>query len=89
MKLLSDPLDWRSCEYVSMANASRIAGRSAGWARGAVTAGDLDVVYLPTGGPPVVTVASLARLLDGTRPLPGHEVGPGRRPVLRLVHSNS
>jgi hypothetical protein len=56
------PADWRFREFVSLAEAGRIVGRSRQWAAGAVEMGHLEGVRLPTGGPPVVTVASLVRL---------------------------
>ena len=58
------PADWRFREFVSLAEAGRICGRSRQWAAGAVEMGHLEGVRLPTGGPPVVTVGSLVRLTD-------------------------
>ncbi|SFP31525.1 hypothetical protein [Tranquillimonas alkanivorans] len=89
MSTLRAPLCWRDCEYVSAANAARIAGRTPGWVRGAIVAGELRAVRLPTGGPPVVTVESLVRLLDSAAPLDGPAVPAGRRSPLRLVADNS
>lgn len=82
---LRKPLDWRDCEFVSMANAARIAGRAPGWAQELVTFGSLEARRLPCGGPPVITTASLARFLDAAEPI--HRVRPvnGRRPALRVV----
>ncbi|MEC7763737.1 MAG: hypothetical protein VX874_17670 [Pseudomonadota bacterium] len=82
---LMKPLDWRSCEYVSMANASRIAGRSPGWAQELVTFGALKAFRLPSGGPPVVTVESLAAFLDGAEPVPVLKRASGERPHLKVV----
>jgi hypothetical protein len=79
---------WRDCEFVSMAEAARIVGRSKSWTQRAVCTGDLEAVWLPTGGPEVVTVASLARLIDRAEPAVLHFPKP--RPgtagaALRLV----
>ena len=81
------PIPWRECEFVSMANAARIAGRSPAWVRRALCIGDLQARTLPTGGPPVVTVASLAELLDASQPAAGENIKPGVRRSLRLVTS--
>lgn len=89
MRTLTAPVDWRDCQFISLANAARIAGRSPGWVRGAVTAGDLIAMRLPTGGPPVVTVESLAALLDASTPVPAERVPAGRRSPLQLVVSNA
>lgn len=89
MQTLRQPLDWRACEYVSLANAARIAGRSPNWVRGAICTGDLEGVQLPTGGPEVVTVKSLVALLDrATRINRQAEEVRGRAPHLQLVTCN-
>ena len=80
--------DWRQCEYVSLSAAARIAGRSPGWARRALCTGDLEAFRLPTGGPPVVSVASLARLLNAATPIRGEDVRPGMRRSFSVVASN-
>lgn len=72
------PLDWKECEYLSLANAARIAGRSATWARAAVCTGDLESVRLPTGGPEVVTVRSVQALLSRSRLIQKTETARGR-----------
>lgn len=88
MEVFRTPIPWQECEFVSMANAARIAGRSHGWVRECITAGELSARRLPTGGPPVVSVASLRALLRAAGYIDGAEVPAGRRPALRLVTSN-
>ena len=68
MSTLRTPVTWEACEYLSLSDAGRIAGKSAAWARGAVCTGDLEAVRLPTGGRDVVTVRSLKALLEKSRP---------------------
>ncbi|WP_131618154.1 hypothetical protein [Roseivivax marinus] len=87
MRVKQSPVDWRECQFVSIANAARIAGREPGWAREAIAAGHLEAVRLPTGGPAVVTVASLRLFLDAAREAaPVHQGERG--PSLRVVASN-
>lgn len=85
MQTLKKPIDWRACAYVSASNAARIAGRTHGWVRGAVTSGQLTAVQLPTGGPPVITVSSLARLIAEAQPVPQRDVRLCARPNLRVI----
>lgn len=89
MEVCRQPINWRACRYVSMANAARIAGRSPGWVRECITAGDLSAWRLPTGGPPVVSVSSLRAFLGEAQPIEPHAVRAGRRPTLRLVSDNT
>lgn len=83
------PLDWRSCEFVSLSNAARIAGRAPGWAQELVTTGELECKRLPCGGPPVVTVRSLANFLERAQPAVRLTQKQAGRPALRLVTNNS
>lgn len=83
------PIDCRSCEFVSLANAARIAGREPGWASDLVTAGVLEARRLPSGGPPVVTVESLARFLDDAHPVERSMIRKSDEPPLRLVICNA
>lgn len=83
---LRKPLNWRECDFVSMANAARIAGRAPGWAQELVTVGALEARRLPSGGPPVITTASLARFLDAAEPIHRGQPVPGQRPALRIVN---
>jgi hypothetical protein len=80
MTALRKPIEWRQCEFLSLTNAGRVAGKSAAWARGAVCTGDLQAVRLPNGGAEVVTVRSLAAFLDRARPVRAEDFGEGRMP---------
>lgn len=91
MRVLREQIDWRDCEFVSLANASRIAGRGPNWVRRAICVGDLEAVKLPTGGPEVVTVASLRALLERSRRVEREalrEAGKPRPPYLTVVSSD-
>ena len=82
---------WRDYEFVSMAEAARIVGRTPSWTRRAIVTGDLEAVVLPTGGPEVVTVRSLAALIDRAGPaVPVFNLDRGApgAPALRLVVDN-
>lgn len=85
MDVCKQILPWEQCHFVSLANAARIAGRSHGWVRRAVRAGELDAFELTTGGPPVVTVRSLQRFLSEAEPVEPHLVPAGRRTPLRVI----
>lgn len=74
MTALRAPIDWRQCEYISLTNAGRVAGKNAAWARGACCTGDLQAVRLPSGGAEVVTVKSLAAFLDRARRLKAEDL---------------
>ncbi|MES2335195.1 MAG: hypothetical protein V4551_11040 [Pseudomonadota bacterium] len=69
MTALRKPIDWRQCDFISLTNAGRVAGKSAAWARGAVCTGDLQAVRLPNGGAEVITVKSLADFLERVCPI--------------------
>lgn len=79
------PLDWQDCEFLSLTDAARVVGRSPTWARAAICTGDLEAVYLPTGGREVVTVKSLKALVSRS-----HPVNPGdfhrTKPLSAAVH---
>ena len=85
MTTLRTPIDWRQCEYVSLSNAGRIAGKSATWARGAICTGDLQAVRLPNGGAEVITVQSLVDFLGGAHPVRSTPAGP-TGPLSRTIH---
>lgn len=89
MQVLQRPIDWKDCEFVSLSNAARIAGRSPTWVRGAICTGDLEGVRLPTGGPEVVTVKSLVALLERAERIRQRVEGArgNAAPHLSLVHS--
>lgn len=79
------PLDWQDCEFLSLTEAARVVGRSPTWARAAICTGDLEAVYLPTGGREVVTVRSLKALVSRTRPVPQQDFAVVR-PLTPAVH---
>lgn len=55
---------WRGRAFVSLAEAAAIAGRSYTWARNRTVDGTLDARRLALDGLTLVTVASLAKLID-------------------------
>jgi hypothetical protein len=67
MRVALAVIDWRDCEFVSLANASRIVGRESGWARNAAAMGELEAVQIPTYGPLVITVCSLKDFIERSR----------------------
>ncbi len=79
------PLDWQDCEFLSLTDAARVVGRSPTWARAAICTGELEAVYLPTGGREVVTVRSLKALVDRSRPVPQQDLTLAR-PFSSVVH---
>jgi hypothetical protein len=79
------PLDWQDCEFLSLTDAARVVGRSPTWARAAICTGDLEAVYLPTGGREVVTVKSLKALVSRSRPVPQQDINSAR-PLTPAVH---
>jgi hypothetical protein len=85
MTALRQPIDWRQCDFISLTNAGRVAGKSAAWARGAVCTGDLEAVRLPNGGVEVVTVKSLAAFLDRSHPVQPDEFRR-TRPQTATIH---
>jgi len=89
MSICRQTLPWQRCQYVSLANTAKIAGRSHGWVRRAVQTGHLDAFELATGGPPVVSVVSLRNLLAASKPIEPHAVPAGRRAPLRVVADNT
>jgi hypothetical protein len=62
-------LPWREREFVSLSDAALIVGRSRTWVESEMVAGRLKFRRLPSGGPAVVTVASLRRLVDASEPV--------------------
>ena len=85
MRALRKPIIWHQCNFVSLTNAGRIAGKSAAWARGAVCTGDLQAVRLPNGGTEVITVKSLTEFLGRSRVICPEEFS-GTGALLRTVH---
>ena len=89
------PVHWRDCQFVTAANAARIAGRDAAWVLSCLSAGTLEGYRLPAaGGAWCVSSDSLARLLDRAERIDPATVEPSPRggrkgaPVLRLVVDN-
>lgn len=73
-------IPWRDRAYLSLDEAGLIVARSADWIRTRICEGQLEGHRHQKGGPLVVTVASVAALVDRTvDPLPAHRVR--RRPV--------
>jgi hypothetical protein len=79
------PRDWKDCEFLSLAEAARVVGRSSTWTRAAICIGELEAVYLPTGGREVVTVKSLKALVSRSRPVPQQDLAVVR-PLSPAVH---
>lgn len=57
-------IPWRDRVYVSVGEAAQILARSQDWIRARLGEGRLDARQLQSGGPVVVTVASLERFID-------------------------
>lgn len=84
MTALRKPIDWRQCEYLSLTNAGRVAGKSAAWARGAVCTGELEAVRLPNGGAEVIRVQSLLDFLKRSRPISAADLANARPPTMAV-----
>lgn len=78
-------LGWQDCQFLSLAEAARVVGRSPTWTRNAICTGELEAVYLPTGGREVVTVKSLQALVDRSRSVPRQALNSAR-PLTSAVH---
>lgn len=83
----SHRLPWRECAFVSITAAADIVGRTRGWVDRQIVAGRLEARCLPTGGPVVITTASLARMIDRARPIMDYAPAP-ERTKLRLIVCN-
>jgi hypothetical protein len=82
---------WRERAFVTVAEASAIFARSTTWVRNRLTDSSLDAASLPGYGPTVVTVASVAKLVE--KSMPKRDVEPDgvhrrRKSHLRLVVDN-
>lgn len=86
-----EPIPWTACAFLSVAQAARIVARSPDWIRNQVGEGRLEGVRLNAGGPLVVAVPSLQRLVRDAQPVAPIEMSM-RRPTRskpRLVVSNA
>jgi hypothetical protein len=88
-------IPWRDRAFVSIVEAGEIIARSPDWVRNRIGEGRLETRQLSAGGPAVVTVDSLLRLVDGaqtaTAPHPSKRRPPRTKlakPTLRLVINN-
>jgi hypothetical protein len=73
---------------VSVGEAGQIMARSTDWIRARLGEGRLDGRQLQSGGPVVVTVASLARFIDSVETAATPPVVIVTRPQLYLAISN-
>jgi hypothetical protein len=87
-------IPWRDRAFVSIVEAGEIIARSPDWIRNRIGGGRLETRQLSAGGPAVVTVDSLLRLVDGVHaakdPKPPKKQAPRKsaKPMLRLVINN-
>lgn len=82
-------LPWREREFISIGDAALIVGRSRTCVENLITAGQLDARRLPSGGPAVVTVASLLQYVDAAEPLAPRVFAATARTPLKLVVDNA
>lgn len=87
MQRPNDVFDWRDRAFVTVAESASILARSPDWIRDRVGEGRLDGRRLTQGGPLVVTVASVLRLIERSAPVV--PLRPSVRPPLRLVVDNA
>ena len=86
-----EPLPWTACAFVSVAQAAKIVARSRDWVRTKVGEGRLEAARLSAGGPLVIAVPSLQRLVGSAQPVAPIEMSM-RRPTRskpRLVVNNA
>jgi len=88
-------IPWRDRALVSIAVAGEIVARSPDWVRNRIGEGRLEIRQLSAGGPPVITVDSLLKLVGNaqaaktSQPVERQAPQPKvARPVLRLVINN-
>lgn len=77
---------WRMREFVTVAEAASIVGRSPSWIRDRAGEGRLTAVRLQRAGGLLITVESLRRLVAEAEPA---RLPAPRRPALALVSDNS
>lgn len=76
---------WRDRAFVSIAEAGEIVARSSDWVRNRLAEGRLRGCRVTPGGPLVVTVRSLAELIEGAL----QAAPPTRAPRLYLAVDNT
>ena len=79
---------WRDRAFLSVNEAAQIMARSPDWIRARLGEGRLDGRQLQSGGPVVVTVASLVRFIDRVETAATPPVVCATRPRLYLAVSN-
>jgi hypothetical protein len=86
-------IPWRMRAFVTIADAALIVGRSTSWIRDMLTAGALEARLINGRGVALITVSSLARLVDRAEPLPREALSQprpcGSKPKLRLAVDNT
>ena len=92
MLATSSGIPWQERAFVSVAEAAQIVARSPDWIRCCIGEERLEGVRLTAGGPLVVAVPSLARLVKDALPVRPANLKPLpirlRRRELRLVVDN-
>jgi hypothetical protein len=88
-------IPWRDRAFISIPEAGEIVARSPDWIRNRIGEGRLEIRRLSVGGPVVVTVASLLRLVDSARAAEPQQTIKRRaprpkpaKPTLRLIINN-
>ena len=88
-------IPWRDRAFVSITEAGEIVARSPDWIRNRIGEGRLEIRQLSAGGPVVVTVDSLLKMVDGAQavktPQQSKRCAPRSKPAkptLRLVVNN-
>jgi hypothetical protein len=88
-------IPWRDRAFVSITEAGEIVARSPDWIRNRIGEGRLEIRRLSAGGPAVVTVDSLLRLIDGAQAAEPQQPTKRRaprpkpaKPMLRLIINN-
>lgn len=76
-------IPWHERAFVTQREAAEICARSVDWVRAQIGIGRLNAAQLTKGGPTVVTVESLRRLIDAATAAPAPAQPPaGIRPFL-------
>lgn len=86
--MLPDQIPWRDRVFVTIAEAGQIFARSPAWVRDRASEGRLELANVSRGGPLVVTVASVAALVDELTPDAGQDAPaePKRWPTLVWIN---
>lgn len=77
---------WYERAFASISSTAAVFDRSPDWVRARIAEERLEVRRLTRGGPLVVTVASICRLINEAEPAAPPK--PARRPALRLITNN-